>query len=35
MEEQKRDDMNTGKIFYRMVADWTPVMGDWNGDGKT
>ena len=25
--------MNAGKIFYRMAADWTPVVGDWTGDG--
>jgi hypothetical protein len=25
--------MNTGKIYYRIAADWTPVVGDWNEDG--
>jgi len=27
--------MNAGKIFYQMAADWTLVVGDWNGDGTT
>jgi hypothetical protein len=33
MEGTKQDDMNTGKIFYRIAADWTLIGGDWNGDG--
>ena len=27
--------MNAGKIFYRMTADWTSVVGDGDGDGTT
>jgi hypothetical protein len=27
--------MNAGKIFYRVVADWTPVVGDGDGVGTS
>jgi hypothetical protein len=27
--------MNTGKIYYRMAADWTTVVGDGYVDGTS